>query len=42
MMRDLQTVALYDSEGQFVGIRRPGSGKPIQVRCSAEAMPEKY
>ena len=31
VMRDLQTVALYDAGGGFVGIRRPGSGKPIEV-----------
>ena len=31
-MRDLQTCAVYDTQGQFVGIRRPGSGKPITVR----------
>jgi hypothetical protein len=30
-MRDLQTAAVYDTQGQFVGIRRPGSGKPITV-----------
>lgn len=30
-MRDLQTCAIYDTQGQFVGIRRPGSGKPITV-----------
>lgn len=29
--RDLQQVVLYDSKGQFVGVRRPGSGKPIEV-----------
>ena len=31
-MRDVQTVAIYDSKGEFVGIRRPESGKPIVVR----------
>ncbi len=31
MARDLQSVVLYDQEGQFVGVRRPGSRKPIQV-----------
>ena len=30
--RDFQTVALYGSDGAFVGVRRPGSGKPIEVR----------
>lgn len=29
--RDFQTVVIYDSKGQFVGVRRPGSGLPIQV-----------
>ncbi|KAK9825449.1 hypothetical protein WJX81_001648 [Elliptochloris bilobata] len=29
--RDFQTVALYGSDGAFVGVRRPGSGKPIEV-----------
>ena len=32
LMRDLQTVALYDTNGAFVGVRRPGSGKSITVR----------
>lgn len=31
LARDLQSVVLYDQEGQFVGVRRPGSRKPIQV-----------
>lgn len=31
LARDLQQVVIYDSKGQFVGVRRPGSGKPIQV-----------
>ena len=30
--RDFQTVVLYGSDGAFVGVRRPGSGKPIEVR----------
>ena len=29
LARDLEQVAFYDSEGAFVGVRRPGSGKPI-------------
>lgn len=29
--RDLQSVVFYDAGGQFVGVRRPGSGKPIEV-----------
>jgi cytochrome c biogenesis protein len=31
LARDLQQVVLYDSEGQFAGVRRPGSGKPQEV-----------
>ena len=31
LARDLQSVVFYDSKGQFVGVRRPGSGKPIEV-----------
>lgn len=31
LARDLQSVVVYDSEGKFVGVRRPGSGKPILV-----------
>lgn len=27
----LQTVTFYDSRGEFVGVRRLGSGNPIQV-----------
>ncbi len=29
--RDFQTVVIYDAQGKFVGVRRPGSGLPIQV-----------
>ena len=29
--RDLQSVVLYGEVGKFVGVRRPGSGKTIQV-----------
>jgi cytochrome c biogenesis protein len=29
--RDFQSVAFYDASGAFVGVRRPGSGKPIVV-----------
>ena len=31
LARDLQTVAFYDQEGNFVGVRRPGSKKAIEV-----------
>lgn len=31
LARDPQSVVFYDSKGQFVGVRRPGSGKAIQV-----------
>ena len=31
LARDLQSVVIYDSKGEFVGVRRPGSGKPITV-----------
>lgn len=31
LARDLQQVVFYDASGQFVGVRRPGSGKPIEV-----------
>jgi cytochrome c biogenesis protein len=29
--RDMQSVIFYDAKGQFVGVRRPGSGKVIEV-----------
>lgn len=29
--RDFQTVVIYDAQGKFVGVRRPGSNLPIQV-----------
>lgn len=29
--RDFQSVAIYDSKGAFVGVRRPESKKPIEV-----------
>jgi len=29
--RDFQTVVLYNADGTFAGIRRPGSNKPIEV-----------
>lgn len=35
LMRDIQTVAVYDADGTFVGIRRPGSGKSIQASISS-------
>ena len=31
LANDFQSVILYDSDGQFAGIRRPGSGTPIEV-----------
>uniref|UniRef100_A0A7I4DV93 ResB-like domain-containing protein n=1 Tax=Physcomitrium patens TaxID=3218 RepID=A0A7I4DV93_PHYPA len=31
LARDLQTVVFYDQEGNFVGVRRPGSKKAITV-----------
>jgi cytochrome c biogenesis protein len=31
LARDLQSVVVYDSKGQFIGVRRPGSNKPITV-----------
>jgi cytochrome c biogenesis protein len=31
IVRDMDTVTLYDSKGAFAGVRRPGSGKPITV-----------
>lgn len=31
LARDLETVTFYDSKGEFVGVRRAGSGKPIEV-----------
>ncbi|GLC35607.1 copper chaperone [Pleodorina starrii] len=31
LARDPQSVVFYDASGQFVGVRRPGSGKPITV-----------
>jgi hypothetical protein len=32
LARDMQSVAIYDARGQFVGIRRPDSGRPIEAR----------
>ena len=31
LARDPQSVIIYDSAGKFVGVRRPDSGKPIEV-----------
>ena len=31
LARDPQSVIIYDSRGKFVGVRRPDSGKPIEV-----------
>ena len=33
LARDLQSIVFYDSKGTFVGVRRPDSGKPIEVCC---------
>lgn len=38
LARDLQSVAFYDGTGAFVGVRRPDSGKPIEVRACTAAM----
>ena len=34
LARDLQSVVLYDKEGKFVGVRRPGSNLPIEINGS--------
>ncbi|KAE8008462.1 hypothetical protein FH972_004973 [Carpinus fangiana] len=31
LARDLQSIVLYDQEGKFVGVRRPGSKLPIDI-----------
>lgn len=31
LAHDLDTITFYDSKGEFVGVRRAGSGKPIKV-----------
>ncbi len=31
LAQDFQSVVLYDGDGKFVGVRRPGSNKPIQM-----------
>lgn len=31
LARDPRTVTVYDGKGAFIGVRRPGSGKPISV-----------
>lgn len=31
LLRDLQSVVLYDQEGKFVGVRRPNSKLPIEI-----------
>ena len=31
LARDFQSVAIYASDGSFAGVRRPGSGRPIEV-----------
>lgn len=38
LARDMQSVAIYDSRGEFVGIRRPDSGKPIMVPLTSPAL----
>jgi len=35
LARDPQSVVFYDSKGKFVGVRRPGSKKPIVVSAAA-------
>lgn len=37
--RDFQTVALYKADGEFAGIRRPGSKKPFEVRLILQSFP---
>ncbi len=32
--RDFQSVVLYNADGSFAGVRRPGSGKPMQARAA--------
>ena len=31
LLRDLQSIVLYDQEGKFVGVRRPSSKLPIEI-----------
>lgn len=31
LLRDLQSVVLYDQEGKFAGVRRPNSKLPIEI-----------
>lgn len=31
LARDLQSIVLYDQEGKFAGVRRPGSKLPIEI-----------
>jgi hypothetical protein len=35
LAHDLDTITFYDSKGEFVGVRRSSSGKPIQVNSGA-------
>jgi hypothetical protein len=37
LAHDLETITFYDSKGEFVGVRRAGSGKPINVSGAAES-----
>lgn len=34
LLRDLQSVVLYDQDGNFAGIRRPNSNLPIEINGS--------
>lgn len=31
LARDLQSIVLYDKDGKFAGVRRPGSNLPIEI-----------
>lgn len=31
LLRDLQSIVLYDLEGKFAGVRRPSSKLPIEI-----------
>lgn len=31
LLRDLQSIVLYDQEGRFSGVRRPSSKLPIEI-----------
>lgn len=36
LAHDLDTITFYDSKGEFVGVRRSSSGKPIQVSSAVQ------